>query len=40
MTIFRKLLNGEEIEKWRKWFNEERLNRGVKDYPANLYVKF
>jgi transposase InsO family protein len=39
IVIFRKLLNGEQIEKWTKWFNEERFHRGVKDYPANLYVK-
>jgi hypothetical protein len=39
IVIFKKLLGGEEIDKWRKWFNEERFNRGIKDYPANLYVK-
>ena len=39
IVIFKKLLNGGEIEKWKSWFNEERFNRGIKDYPANLYVK-
>ena len=40
ITIFHKLLSGEQIDKWMKWFNEERFHRGVKDYPANLYVKY
>lgn len=40
ITIFHKLLNNEEIEKWIKWFNNERKSLGVKDYPANLYVKY
>ncbi len=40
IVIFKKLLNGEEIEKWKSWFNEKRFHRGVKDYPANLYVKY
>lgn len=39
IVIFHKLLSGEQIVKWIKWFNEERFHRGVKDYPANLYVK-
>lgn len=26
------------IEDWRNWFNRDRYHRGVKDYPANLYV--
>lgn len=39
IVIFKKLLDGGEIERWKKWFNEERFNRGIKDYPANLYVK-
>jgi transposase InsO family protein len=39
IVIFKKLLNGGEIENWKKWFNEKRFNRGIKDYPANLYVK-
>ena len=38
IVIFHKLLSGEQIEKWVKWFNEERFHRGVKDYPAKLYV--
>ena len=40
ILIFHKILNEEEIEKGRKWFNEERFNNGIKDYPANLYVKY
>jgi transposase InsO family protein len=39
IIIFHKLLNNEEIESWIKWFNEKRKNLGIKDYPANLYVK-
>ena len=39
ITIFNKLLNGQEILSWIKWFNEKRKNLGIKDYPANLYVK-
>lgn len=39
ITIFRKLLNGYEIEKWIRWFNEERFHRGVNTFPANIYVK-
>lgn len=39
IVIFRKLLSGEQITKWTNWFNEERFHRGVKDYPAKLYVK-
>ena len=39
ITIFHKLLNGQEILSWIKWFNEKRKNLGIKDYPANLYVK-
>lgn len=40
IIIFHKLLNNEEIEKWVRWFNEKRFNNGIKDYPANLYVKY
>jgi transposase InsO family protein len=40
IIIFHKLLNGQEIEGWICWFNEKRYSRGVKDYPANLYVKY
>jgi len=39
ICIFHKLLNKEEIYKWISWFNEKRYHRGIKDYPANLYVK-
>jgi hypothetical protein len=27
------------MEEYRKWFNEKRFHRGVKDYPANLFVE-
>jgi len=27
------------MEEWKDWFNKKRFHRGVKDYPANLYVK-
>lgn len=40
ITIFHKLLSDEEIEKWRWWFNNKRKSLGVKDFPANLYVKY
>ena len=39
ITIFHKLLNGQEILSWIQWFNNKRFHRGVKGYPANLYVK-
>lgn len=39
IIIFHKLFNKDEILKWIKWFNEKRFHRGVKDFPANLYVK-
>lgn len=40
ITIFHKLLSDDEIEKWKYWFNNNRISLGVKDYPANLYVKY
>jgi transposase InsO family protein len=40
IIIFHKLLNNQEIESWIKWFNEKRYHRGVKAYPAELYVKY
>jgi transposase InsO family protein len=40
ITIFHKLLSNEEIEGWVNWFNNKRKSLGVKDYPANLYVKY
>jgi transposase InsO family protein len=40
ITIFHKLLNNEEILGWVNWFNNKRVSLGVKDYPANLYVKY
>lgn len=27
------------MEEYRVWFNEKRFHRGIRDYPANLYVK-
>jgi len=36
---FHKLLSDKEIEGWMKWYNKNRKSLGVKDYPANLYVK-
>lgn len=29
----------ERLQEYKSWFNEKRYHRGVKDYPANLYVK-
>jgi hypothetical protein len=40
LSNFPKWLNVKCIEEWRCWFNEDRFHRGVKDYPANLYVKY
>jgi transposase InsO family protein len=40
ITIFHKLLTDKEIDGWVNWFNNERKSLGVKDYPANLYVKY
>jgi len=40
ILIFHKLLNNLEIGGWIDWFNEKRYSHGVKDYPANLYVKY
>ena len=39
ISIFHKMLSGLEIDGWVNWFNEDRFSNGVKDYPANLYVK-
>ena len=39
LSQFPKWFNGKCMEEWRCWFNEKRFHRGVKDYPANLYVK-
>src|SRR3989344_5887087 len=36
---FHKILSDKEIEGWVKWYNKNRKSLGVKDYPANLYVK-
>jgi hypothetical protein len=27
------------MESWINWLNEKRYHLGVKDFPANLYVK-
>jgi hypothetical protein len=40
LSQFPKWFNGKCMEEWRCWFNEDRFHRGVKDYPANLYVKY
>jgi len=40
IIVFHNLVNNDEISKWVSWFNEKRYHRGIKDYPANLYVKF
>ena len=39
IQIFHKLLSGQEIGSWINWFNRERFHHGIKDFPANLYVK-
>ncbi len=39
IVIFHQLMNKDEISKWINWFNEKRFHRGIKDYPAKLYVK-
>lgn len=39
ITIFHHLMNKGEILDWTNWFNEKRFHRGIKDFPANLYVK-
>ena len=36
---FHRLLNEQEITSWINWFNQKRFSYGVKDFPANLYVK-
>lgn len=40
ITKFHKILSREELDSWMKWFNNDRMNLGIKDYPANLYVKY
>ena len=39
IIIFHKLLNKNEVLKWINWFNEKRFHRGIKGFPADLYVK-
>jgi hypothetical protein len=38
MRKFPQWING-LISKYVKWYNEKRFHRGIKDYPAKLYVK-
>ena len=40
ITRFHRLFSKKEIEGWKIWFNNNRISLGVKDYPANLYVKY
>jgi transposase InsO family protein len=40
IIIFHKLLSNQEVEGWIDWFNKKRYHRGVKAYPAELYVKY
>lgn len=37
---FHKLLSSEDIESWRLWFNEYRVNLRTRACPAELYVKY
>ena len=37
LSKFPKWIKG-KLEVWRRWFNEKRYHRGIKDYPSNLYV--
>jgi transposase InsO family protein len=37
---FHKLLSLEEIESWRRWFNDDRVNLRTKAHPSDLYVKY
>jgi hypothetical protein len=39
LTQFEKWFSNKCFEEYRCWFNDERFHRGVKDYPANLFVK-
>ena len=39
IEIFKKMLSGDEITTWTRRFNEKKFNNGIKDCPANLYVK-
>ena len=39
ILLFHKLLSEQEITSWINWFNQKRFSYGVKDFPANLYVK-
>jgi len=39
LTQFEKWFNDKCFEEYRCWFNDERFHLGVKDYPANLFVK-
>lgn len=37
LAVFPKWFNEKDMEEWRRWFNEERFNRGIKEYPAKLF---
>lgn len=39
IMIFRHLMNKGEISNWISWFNGKRFHRGIKGFPADLYVK-
>jgi len=39
IIIFHNLMSKDEILRWIKWFNEKRFHRGIKGFPADLYVK-
>ena len=36
LSKFPHWING-KLQDWKKWFNEKRYHRGIKDYPSNLY---
>lgn len=38
LSKFPKWFDVKCIEEWMCWFNKKRFHRGVKDYPANLYL--
>jgi transposase InsO family protein len=39
IIIFHNLMKNDEISGWINWFNEKRFHRGIKGFPAELYVK-
>jgi hypothetical protein len=38
LTQFKKWFNCRCFEEYRRWFNEDRYHRGIKDFPTNLYI--